>query len=323
MKKTLCKRLLSLALVLAALLTLGPGALAADTAVVSNQKLTIDGENAPVTAYNIKDNNYFKLRDVAYLLSGTDARFSVDYDESTNSIRIVTGEAYTANGSELHPIGKGDKDAVKSVQTLYINGRKNSSMTAYNIDGYNYFKLRDLGDTLGFKVDYDADSRTMLILTREPEPKPDPAPAPQPGEVPPNWKPDISFTTTDMYGDTWTDACFAGYNLTVVNLWAYWCGPCISEMPDFQKLAQNYADKGVQIIGVYDAEDEQENIKKAKELGILYPCLRYTADFDPWMNTGYIPVTIFIDGNGKVKKEVYVGARNYSAWAEIIDGYLK
>ena len=126
-----------------------------------------------------------------------------------------------------------------------------------------------------------------------------------------------------MYGDTWTDACFAGYKLTVVNLWAYWCGPCVSEMPDFQKLAQAYADKGVQIIGIYDADDEPENIKKAKELGILYPCLRYTAEFDPWMNTGYIPVTIFIDGNGKVKKEVYVGSRNYSAWAEIIDGYLK
>ena len=321
--KTNCrKRLLCLALVLVTMLTLSTGALAAENAVVSRQKLTVDGENAPVTAYNIQDNNYFKLRDVAYLLSGTDARFSVEYEEKTNSIRIVTGEAYTANGSELHPIGKGDQQAVKSVQTLYINGRKDSSMAAYNINDYNYFKLRDLGAALGFGVDYDEASNTILVTTKS-EPEPEPAPAPQPGEVPADWSPDLSFTTVDMYGDTWTDACFAGHKLTVVNLWAYWCGPCVSEMPDLQKLAQAYADKGVQMIGVYDANDEPENIKKAKELGILYPCLRYTADFDPWMNTGYIPVTIFVDENGKVKDEVYVGSRNYNAWAEIIEGYLK
>lgn len=167
MKTTYRKRLLSLALVLAALLTLSTGALAADTAVVSRQKLTVDGADAPVTAYNIDGYNYFKLRDVACLLNGTSAQFSVRYDEETNSILIVTGEAYTANGSELQPMDKGDRDAVKSVQTLYINGEKVSSLAAYNIEGYNYFKLRDLGTALGFSVDYDQDANTMLIITPE------------------------------------------------------------------------------------------------------------------------------------------------------------
>ena len=36
----------------------------------------------------------------------------------------------------------------------------------YNIDGSNYFKLRDLGNALGFTVDYDADSNTAIVLSK-------------------------------------------------------------------------------------------------------------------------------------------------------------
>ena len=317
MKRTYRKRLLCLALTLILALTLGTAALAADTAVVSNQKLTIDGENAPVTAYNIHDNNYFKLRDVACLLSDTPACFSVEYKQETNSIHIVTGEPYTADGSELQSLGTESKEAVTSRQTLYINGQEDSSLTAYNIDGYNYFKLRDLGGALGFKVDYDEESRTMLILTAEGEP------APEPAELPADWAPDISFVTVDLEGNTWTDTCFAGHKLTVLNLWAYWCGPCVREMPDLQKLAEDYADRGVQMLGVYYEEDEADDIRKLEELGVTYPCLRYVEEFDPFLNTGYIPVTLFLDGNGKVLGEAYIGSRNYDAWASIIEGYLK
>jgi hypothetical protein len=39
-------------------------------------------------------------------------------------------------------------------------------MHKYNIDGSNYFKLRDLGDALGFTVDYDADSNTAIVLSK-------------------------------------------------------------------------------------------------------------------------------------------------------------
>ena len=317
MKTPYRKRLLCLALTLLLVLTLSTAALAADTAVVSNQKLTIDGENAPVTAYNIHDSNYFKLRDVACLLSDTPARFSVEYEAETNSIHIVTGEPYIPIGGELQTIGMGEKRAERSAQTLYINGRKVSFLAAYNIEGYNYFKLRDLGSALGFKVDYDEGSRTMLILTAEGKP------APEPVELPAGWAPDISFVTVDLEGNLWMETCFAGHKLTVLNLWAYWCGPCVREMPDLQKLAEEYADRGVQMLGVYYAEDETEDIRKAQDLRITYPCLRYVEEFDPFLNTGYIPVTLFVDGNGKVLGEAYIGSRNYDAWASIIEGYLK
>ena len=302
----------SLLLLLAALLIVGcvPCALAANsvTAVVSTQKLEIDGADAPTTAYNIGGNNYFKLRDIAYLLNDTPARFSVSYNRNRNAVEIATGASYTANGSELVSLGKDAQTGVPSPQTIYIDGSKVGNLSVYNIKGNNFFKLRDLGDALGFRVDYDEARKTMLIQT---------------GSSAGDWDPDIRFTTVDMNGGAWTDACFAEHKLTVINLWAYWCGPCVGEMPDLQKLSVNYADKGVQLLGISMQAYEAQNIETLRSLGVTYPCLRYTEDFDAWMNTGYIPTTIFVDSSGKVLDSAYVGSRDYASWAAIIDGYLK
>ena len=50
-------------------------------AKVSSQSIVLDGKDTGVKGYNIEDNNYFKLRDVAALLDGKDAEFSVSYDQ--------------------------------------------------------------------------------------------------------------------------------------------------------------------------------------------------------------------------------------------------
>ena len=52
-----------------------------------------------------------------------------------------------------------------SLQNLSVDGI-DADCDKYNIDGSNYFKLRDLGDALGFTVDYDADSNTAIVLSK-------------------------------------------------------------------------------------------------------------------------------------------------------------
>ncbi|MBQ7566117.1 MAG: trypsin-like peptidase domain-containing protein [Oscillospiraceae bacterium] len=132
--------------------------------VLSSQKLSVDGKPIECEKYNIDGSNYFKLRDVAYLLNGTRAQFAVGWDAATQTVSILTKEAYSKNGTELDLSG-GDKSATAtpSRQTLQIDGRTVTGLSVYNIGGNNYFKLRDLGDALGFGVDYDEATRTAMI----------------------------------------------------------------------------------------------------------------------------------------------------------------
>ena len=148
----------------------------------------------------------------------------------------------------------------------------------------------------------------------------DAEPTDDPGEVS---LPDIRFLTKDFEGNGWDETCFFDHKVTMINLWAYWCGPCVGEMPDLNKLSEDYADKGLQIIGISLKEEEVENRETVKELGITYPNLFYTEDFDYYMDTGYYPTTIFVDNEGHVLGNACIGSREYKEWAEIIDDILK
>lgn len=128
-------------------------------------KVTVNGESKAFEAYNINDNNYFKLRDIAYVLNGTDASFSVGWDGAANSIALEKGKAYAPTGSEMKVSGTKDiKDAAESTSAILIDGQK-AALKAYTIKGNNYFKLRDLGTALGFHVGWDNTSQTIAITT--------------------------------------------------------------------------------------------------------------------------------------------------------------
>jgi len=122
----------------------------------TDDTLSVDGVVKNPTIYKINDSNYFKLRDVAMLLSGTEKQFAVYYDASLDAVQVATGQAYTPNGSELSGAASGSKEAAVSSNAIYINGVKADGLTAYEIDGSNYFKLRDLGKALDFYVGWDA-----------------------------------------------------------------------------------------------------------------------------------------------------------------------
>lgn len=134
--------------------------------VASPQNLSVDGVDADCDKYNIDGSNYFKLRDLAQLLSKTDSRFSVSFDEQSNAVTVVSGKEYTPVGGELARGRDQSKTAVVSKQSVLIDGKAADGLSVYNIGGNNYFKLRDLGDALGFTVDYDADSNKAIVLSK-------------------------------------------------------------------------------------------------------------------------------------------------------------
>lgn len=160
------KRLASLFLALALLAALAMPGLAADTVVLSDWSLMVDGRVLNCEKYNINGSNYFKLRDLAYALNGSRSQFAVEFDRDLDAVRIHTGEHYTPTGGELAFAGE-DKSAtaVPSSQSVLIDGTLAEGISVYNIGGNNYFKLRDLSGHLGFGVDYSAVSSLAIVNT--------------------------------------------------------------------------------------------------------------------------------------------------------------
>ena len=142
-----------------------------------------------------------------------------------------------------------------------------------------------------------------------------------------DFAPDFTFKTTDRTGNEWTESAFASNKLTMINFWEPWCGPCVSEMPDLARLYEAYKDKGFMILGVYsESEMENEVVGILKDSKASYPILKYTPEFDRFM-TGYVPTTVFVDGNGHIIKfedgaESIVGSNTYEGWEAVIKKYL-
>lgn len=134
-------------------------------AVPTKSKVLVNGKDLGFEAYNINGNNYFKLRDIAMSVNGTGNQFEVTWDKEKNAIDLLTKKAYTSIGGELSQTKAAvTQDALLSSSKVYVDG-KVMSLTAYNISGSNYFKLRDLGDALGFRVLWDATQNVIKIET--------------------------------------------------------------------------------------------------------------------------------------------------------------
>lgn len=132
--------------------------------VHSAQSVTVNGKAAAPDIYNINGFNYFKLRDLAMLLNDTDGQFVVRYNKKDDSVSLTTGKAYVPVGGELTAMADQAASCVRSPQTVAVDGGR-VNLKAYNIGGSNYFRLRELGDLLGFTVDYIARSNTVSITS--------------------------------------------------------------------------------------------------------------------------------------------------------------
>lgn len=144
-------------------------------ALVSKQPVTLDGKDVVIGAYNIAGENYVKLRDVSALLKETDVKFSVIFEEEKNEVLLVVKGAYEANEEDLKALPEGEKTAIASLQPVKKAKVEDKEKTeaveikGFNIDGFNYYRLRDLGKALEFGVAFDFNKNTVLISSKEKE----------------------------------------------------------------------------------------------------------------------------------------------------------
>ena len=126
--------------------------------------IMLNGKLVQKSGYLIHDSNYMKLRDIAYMVNGTDKQFEVTFDESLNLIRLTSKKSYTPVGGENQSKGLEIKNAEPTAAKILLN-QEEIQLPAYNIDDNNYFRLRDIGECFDFYVGWNEDSNTIIVDT--------------------------------------------------------------------------------------------------------------------------------------------------------------
>ncbi len=134
------------------------------SATRSVANLLVDGEQATITGYTVNDSNYFKVRDIAMLMRNTSAKFNVSWDSELEAIMIDTHSDYVPVGGELSGEIEQDMNVVENSTPIYVDNRR-TAITAYNINGSSYFKIRDIADATGFDIQWDGGSQTINLIT--------------------------------------------------------------------------------------------------------------------------------------------------------------
>lgn len=120
------------------------------------QSVYVDTTHVYPTGYNIKDNNYFKLRDIGQLVG-----FGVEWDEATRTV-VITSDRTTPVLTGLLDMAQTGSTAKLSPQRITVDGEE-VSLTSYLIRGNNYIKLRDIAKEIHFGVEYDMASKKVTI----------------------------------------------------------------------------------------------------------------------------------------------------------------
>ena len=140
----------------------------------------------------------------------------------------------------------------------------------------------------------------------------------------------LSFTVKDLDGnDVASSALFAAKDLTVVNFWGTFCGPCIGEMPELGEWARTMPEN-VQLIGVLvDIEDENDIATIEDATSILKDANAAFVNLIPSdgladvvAGISAVPTTIFVDKDGNIVGEPIVGA-DVEGYKAFVEEYLK
>ena len=125
-----------------------------------------------------------------------------------------------------------------------------------------------------------------------------PSGPPAPGDIAPE------FVLQSIGGATRKLSNYRG-KVVLVNLWATWCPPCVAELPILDRIAAQYRDQGLVVLGV--AGDD--NPQAVRDFLAKSP-VKFEVLFDPdgaigtqYGITGY-PETFFVDRQGRLRDKI-------------------
>lgn len=173
----------------------------------------------------------------------------------------LQAEDYYLKGTGIE--GSGDNPNESALKSLYIEMHGSS-------EGYDEYHAKLVRQN-------EADRKEEILSSRKENPEP----------VTP-------FTLNTLKGDTLSSDQLDG-KITIVNIWGIWCGPCVREMPDIQKLHEKYSDNPEVKVLTINNDPSIEKVREwMDENEYSFPVLRD----DGYLNEAGIhlfPTTWFLD----------------------------
>ena len=116
--------------------------------------------------------------------------------------------------------------------------------------------------------------------------------------------------------------------VTVVNFWYAACAPCRAEAPDLVALAEEYADDGVQFVGVNVRDSAETALAFDRRFGVNFPSILDAQSgsvmlaFTGVVTPQAVPTTLVIDSDGRIASRV-LGRVEKSILGTLIDTVLE
>ena len=123
----------------------------------------------------------------------------------------------------------------------------------------------------------------------------------------------IDFDTVDLDGNPVSMAdVFAEHDVTMVNVWATWCGPCVNEMPELAGLNRAFAENGGAIVGVLLDDTDEQTLAEARDIlenaGVDFLVVVAPENFDDILPVQAFPTSYFVSREGSITGEPIIGA---------------
>jgi len=135
-------------------------------------------------------------------------------------------------------------------------------------------------------------------------------------------KPAADFTLKDvLQGKDYSLSQFKG-KVVMINFFTFFCGPCREEMPDLNKINNEYKGQGLQTLGIALSSDPTQIRFLVKQLGLEYPVLSGNDKVsDAYGSVAVVPTTFIIDKSGNVIHKIE-GTRKKEEFVKLIQPLL-
>lgn len=106
-----------------------------------------------------------------------------------------------------------------------------------------------------------------------------------------------------------------------LNFFATWCPPCNEEAPEVNALQKRFAARGLQVVGIDELEDAKKAAQFVRKYALVYPAVVDNGTLQTAYNVNGLPLHVFIDRSGVVRKIVQ-GEMNKQQIAAAIQSIL-